>query len=339
MTWPGEGLLIKLWETLAEKGIGGLLKPWQIKREAKAQLEARQLEIVALADAEREAEEIRSGRRRLEESRYALTLPAPEVDRGTPKDRIEPRFEAASAIDVARASIVSDAIRREVNVAKAITFAEAELRNDSQEPPDRNVDSDWLFRWRDYAGGVSSEELQGLWGRLLAGEVKSPGSFSYRTLELIRNLSVEEAARIERLSRFVIDDFIVRSQNELLKSEGLHFKELLDMQDLGIVSGVEALGLTRTLISVVEDRFISPLCSHGRVLLLRNGDPKKEVKIKVYLLTSIGKQVLRLGKFSPHEGYLRAVGEELKKSGISVAIADYRNVSEGRIQAFNEQTL
>jgi hypothetical protein len=27
MTWPGEGLLIKLWETLAEKGIGGLLTP------------------------------------------------------------------------------------------------------------------------------------------------------------------------------------------------------------------------------------------------------------------------------------------------------------------------
>ena len=40
MTWPGEGLLIKLWETLAEKGIGGLLKPWQMKREAFAQIKA-----------------------------------------------------------------------------------------------------------------------------------------------------------------------------------------------------------------------------------------------------------------------------------------------------------
>ena len=65
MNWPGEGLLIKLWDTLAEKGIGGLLKPWQIKREAKAQLEARRLEIVALADAEREADNIRAGRLKL----------------------------------------------------------------------------------------------------------------------------------------------------------------------------------------------------------------------------------------------------------------------------------
>ena len=53
MTLPGEGLLIKLWETLAEKGVGGLLSPWQIKREAKAHTEARRIEIVALADAER----------------------------------------------------------------------------------------------------------------------------------------------------------------------------------------------------------------------------------------------------------------------------------------------
>lgn len=50
MNWPGEGLLIKLWETLMDKGIGGLLKPWQIKREAKAQFQARRLEIVGLTE-------------------------------------------------------------------------------------------------------------------------------------------------------------------------------------------------------------------------------------------------------------------------------------------------
>ena len=337
MTWPGEGLLIKLWETLAEKGVGDLLKPWQIQREAKAQLEARRLEIVALADAEREADEIRSGRRKLEDSRYALALSTPE--NGKRKERIEPRLEALPVVDLATASVVSDAIRREVNVAKAITYAETELRDDSQQASDEAVDTDWLFRWRDYAGSVSSEELQGLWGRLLAGEVKSPGSFSYRALELLRNLSVEEANRIERLSRFVITDFIARNQSDILKSEGVHFQELLDMQDLGIIAGVESLGLTRTLNSVVEDRFVLPLCSHGRVLLLRDDDPKKQVKIKVYVVTAIGKQILRLGKFSPHDGYLRAVGEELKKSGVSVAIADYRDETADKIRFFNEQGL
>lgn len=33
MDIPGEKLIIKLWETIADKGIGSLLKPWQIRRE------------------------------------------------------------------------------------------------------------------------------------------------------------------------------------------------------------------------------------------------------------------------------------------------------------------
>lgn len=241
MTWPGEALLIKLWETLAEKGVGNLLKPWQLKREAMAQIEARRREIVALADAEREAEEIKAGRLDIKDSRYALALPKP--DRPALENRSEPCLEARSAIEVSTAAVIGDALRREVNVAKAITHAESELKDDPQTPPERDVDSDWLYRWRDYAGAVSSDDLQSLWGRLLAGEVKSPGSFSYRTLDFIRNLSADEAKRIERLSRFVIGDFIARDHKALLDAEGVYFKELLDMQDLGVISGVEAWDL------------------------------------------------------------------------------------------------
>ena len=115
MTWPGEGLLIKLWETLAEKGIGGLLKPWQIKREALAHTQARQIELVGLADAEREADEIRSGRMKLSDSRYALTLPSPKSrETKKPKTIVEPH----RAVEVATTAIVADALRREVTSQK-----------------------------------------------------------------------------------------------------------------------------------------------------------------------------------------------------------------------------
>lgn len=336
MTWPGEGLLIKLWETLAEKGIGGLLKPWQIKREAMAQLEARRLEIVALADAEREADNIRAGRLKLADSRYALALPSPEAQE---KRRIEPSLAERSAAKVSTSALVGDALRREVNVAKAITYTESELKDDPQKPPERDIESDWLYRWRDYAGAVSSEELQSLWGRLLAGELKAPGSYSYRTLDFIRNLSTDEAKKIERLSRFVITDFIARNQKSLLEDEGISFGDLLELQNLGIISGVEALGLSITLSSVQNDRFVKALCSHGRVLLVKHDDPKKELKLQVYLVTALGQQVLRLGKFDPLDKYLRAVGEELKKAGATVSIANYRNVSENQIQLFDEHPL
>ncbi len=36
MDCPGEKLLIKMWESLVDKGVCGLLKPWQMRREGEA---------------------------------------------------------------------------------------------------------------------------------------------------------------------------------------------------------------------------------------------------------------------------------------------------------------
>ena len=96
------------------------------------------------------------------------------------------------------------------------------------------VDEDWLFRWRDAASLVSSEELQALWGRVLAGEIKSPGSFSLRTLEFLKNISHEEALTIAKLAPFVIDDNCIFRNEKLLDSEGITFGFLLKLQNLGI---------------------------------------------------------------------------------------------------------
>lgn len=56
MGWPGEQLVIRLWDTLSEKGVGSLLRPWQMKREGMAQIEIRRAELLALAQAEKDAE-------------------------------------------------------------------------------------------------------------------------------------------------------------------------------------------------------------------------------------------------------------------------------------------
>ncbi len=47
MQAPGENLLLKMWDTLAERGIGGLLRPWRMRREGKASIERRTLGAIA----------------------------------------------------------------------------------------------------------------------------------------------------------------------------------------------------------------------------------------------------------------------------------------------------
>ena len=52
---------------------------------------------------------------------------------------------------------------------------------------------DWLMRFFDAVGNISSEDLQQLWGRVLANEIVKPKVCSLRTLDMIRNMSSEEA--------------------------------------------------------------------------------------------------------------------------------------------------
>lgn len=339
MTFPGEALLIKLWETLAEKGVGGLLSPWQIKREGIAQLELRRAEIVTLAAAERDAEAIRAGRKPLADVSPQHLLPAPKPEESPKQDLSAHLDHARAPVEVSVRVSLADAIRREVNVAKAVTYAEQHLKDDPQQPPESKIEDDWLFRWRDYAGEVSSEQLQIVWGKLLAGELKSPGSYSLRALEFLRNLSPSEAKEIALLSRFVLKDIVVRSQREILEEEGISFGFLLRMQELGVVSGVEAIELSVQYKSSETTRFIQVFCSHGRVLLATHEDPNKVLSLEICNLTDVGRQILRLGTFAPHEKYLRKVGEQLKSQGFSVNLGSYRDVAANQIQVFSQEAL
>ena len=51
------------------------------------------------------------------------------------------------------------------------------------------VDETWANRFFSAAADVSQEQMQAVWGKILAAEVASPGSYSLRALETLRNMS------------------------------------------------------------------------------------------------------------------------------------------------------
>lgn len=327
MDFPGEKLVIKLWETLTEKGIGALLSPWQAGREGRARNEVRRHEIIMLAQAEKDAADIRSGKKQLRPDGTLLLTSAVGVPPAA-DERIEPTLALSTAVEYGSRTAAAAAARSEINATQAILFAEEQLATDAQIPSDQNVDEDWLFAWREHAGKVSTEDLQRLWGSVLAGEVKAPGRYSIRTLEFLKTLSKVEAEMISKLASYVIDGCVARGQMEYLKSKGLSFSMLLQMQELGVVSGIEALGLTTTYKSVEEGKFIRALVSHSKVLIVEHEDASKTLAFEIYKLTVVGRQVLGLGSFEPDIEYLCLVGKEFAKKGFSVKLADWRDVSD-----------
>ena len=335
MDAPGEKLLIRLWETVTEKGIGSLLTPWQTRREGRARVAVQRDELLSLAQTERDIEDIRSGHKTLTTDGQLLELPdqaSPAVLQGGA------RFQEASSI-VIRNRIARE-MREEVNVSKALLSAEATLQDDPQTPPERKVDDDWLFRWRDSASMMSSEELQTLWGRALAGEIKSPGSCSLRTLEFLKNLSHKEALQIAKVAPFVIDHHMIfRGNQQILDSEGTTFSFLLELQDLGVISGVDAVGLNVQTTSRTTEKFEKLLIAYNRVLIVTHKDASQKLEIEVYKLTSLGQQILKLGSFEANEVYLRSVGQAICRKGFKVYIARWKQVDEKSGRVFESQEL
>jgi hypothetical protein len=82
-----------------------------------------------------------------------------------------------------------------------------------------------------YAEGATTDELRQRWGRILAGEIRKPGTFSSRVLRATDELDADVAALFESLMPYRVNDVLVEcvmpeltlQQNLNLVSAGLIF--------------------------------------------------------------------------------------------------------------------
>ena len=171
----------------AASGIGSVAGPmlasWKARREANAKVIAAQGEAEAqrvLAEGQAHAMQIIAGAQA--DARAILV---------SPDATVKGQLDLGAAVTQ---RIQFQEEKRQANITAVIRQAAQELGQ--SEVQDHEVDHDWAARFFNNVQDVSSEEMQQLWAKVLAGEVERLGQFSLRTLDIIRNLSVGEATRI-----------------------------------------------------------------------------------------------------------------------------------------------
>lgn len=123
----------------------------------------------------------------------------------------------------AREKVAEAAIEELVQTAKP---EEGPSGSDANE-----VDEDWMNVFVSHAEKASSERLQQMWGRVLAGQINKPGSFSAATLRTISELSAEEARNFEIIAKGSIGSVAPNGDN-------LKLPYLLDLESFGLVTGI-----------------------------------------------------------------------------------------------------
>ena len=198
--------------------------------------------------------------------------------------------------------------KRQANIENVTSVAAAEIAGDESvaaEPPDE----DWISRFFSSAQDVSSDQMQNLWGRILAGEIRRPGSYSLRTLELLRNLTKSEAEAIAKVGEMA------------LQSDGIAFVDVHDKEwlkkECGLVDGhLFKLGELATLYpSILEIRtFVESTIDEEtfvfgeRLLLIKRGEIANQIGIPVWKFTTVGQELLHLLPIHIHDEYLENLG-------------------------------
>ena len=240
----------------------------------------------------------------------------------------------------------SDALQyqqeRRLRNIEAITTAAAAALGD-ETVTDDILDPDWIARFFGEAQEVSSAEMQELWARILAGEVRQPRTTSIRTLEILRNLDPRVANTFKSLCsvssacafagnihvsspidlamgfydpthcRLVLDHRVVvfdgRAANNALKPYGLGFGVLNVLNEYGlIISDYDSWYDYQQCVAQPNPDHPFPLrlVHGGRHWLLESEDASRagELKLSGVALSSSGRELASVIDIDLDDRYL-----------------------------------
>ena len=214
---------------------------------------------------------------------------------------VQKGFNRERAIATARYIIEKETPKRE-NREKVAEKAQT-IHIEGEKDEDKRIDTDWLNRFFGIVEDVSDEDMQDIWARILAGENKHPSSYSLRTLDVLRNMSKEEAKLFVDCTKYLClgDKLLIEDDY------GLSLDEQLLLTDIGLISNEDL----QNTITVNPKGTMNIVVNKNHLLVFTNPtDNKKEIKIKDRQLTRVGKELLNL---IDETDYLKAADVIVKK--------------------------
>ena len=248
------------------------------------------------------------------------------------------RFKANNFLSIAKkADIIVREQGRPLDIERSI----------KETPRQGKFDMDWFIRFFEAVGGISDEDMQLLWARVMAGEVGSQGSFSLRTLDTLCHLSPREAELFQEIANcaFKTSDaewFIIGEGESTFEPD-----ELYDMSDIVIpnkkVRVLQECGLlnpikgdyyvfysTEPLKSPIETTMHHAIMNENTILLFHSkasatvkGKNSKPLFFPYYPFTEAGRQLLSIVRTHSEYDFLLELGQTIIKHNTRRKVKNY----------------
>jgi uncharacterized repeat protein (TIGR03899 family) len=310
--------LTRLVEVIAE-GIGGISRPilTMVNTEAKAH------EIKKISEAIADSQESLGS---VEYKDGYITIKSEDSDGSFPM------FPNANFKQRISSRITYQEAKKQSNIEHITQCAAEELKTEEEVPTER-PDPDWTARFFNIAEDITTENMQRLWGKILAGEIKEPGAYSFRALELLKNLTQKEAELFVKVAqiafytgeaaflpmKYYVGNTIPDVTQYLKENFNLEFVDLLILKEIGLLVDNNL----KFKFGKTEEEVREIIFTCGNTLIQIELPPSSpEQNLTVIAFTEVGKQLIKLTeKIQPNQDYIKNFASHFKCEGVIVKTA------------------
>ena len=219
--------------------------------------------------------------------------------------------------------------KRQRNIEDVVHRSAEHLRD--KEVPNEEPDHDWVSRFFGDVQDVSSAEMKELYSRMLAGQIERPGSFSLRSMNVLRDLDSNAARLFQTLcsacialmpdGQTVMDCRVPvlngHAGTNALSQYGLSFIQLNVLNEHGLIISEYASWLDYRICIVRMEpgrkAVALPFRFQGRYWVLEAINEREagsEFRVSGVRLTQTGAELSRIVDIEPNEQF----AEELKEA-------------------------
>lgn len=223
-------------------------------------------------------------------------------------------------------------VKKQKNIEDVIDGAAnilVETPNVSKDP----VDSDWMTRFFNSVQDVGNMEMQKIWSRLLAGEIRRPSSYSLRTLDILSKISSEEAKLFAEICKYIIE---YRGTAALLnvdiinKNYNLNYEKILRLDECGLMDSNGIMSLNLKVAPGIPFEAI-----YGNYLIHGESSTEQNINLPIYKLTMPGRELYNIVSYELDADYLHKVEETIYNQNREITFSEHLIVlknSDGSVQ-------
>lgn len=180
------------------------------------------------------------------------------------------------------------------NFLKIAEMADSMVQEKRNNSIDKQYSFDWFIRYYEASGNISDKEMQVLWAKVLAGEIEKPSSYSLRTLDVLRNMSKEEAECFVKICNAAIKiesgKYAIPADHDYISKNDINYSDILLLGEIGLINSGSGIYINDDLESDTE----SKLYMYGSLIVKAIASENRKFSLRVYPFTNVGNELATL---------------------------------------------